>query len=98
MDTPKVLKRTITPDIRASLERDTEAVLDNYCENLRDHGITDEAAIERFVSEERDKMQQEYESLNNGDCSANIYHTSTDWEGIASEMKQQEEEENEMSM
>jgi hypothetical protein len=73
MDTPKVLKRTITPDIRASRERDMEAVLDNYRENLRDHGVTDEAAIERFVSEERDKIQQEYESLNNGDCSANIY-------------------------
>jgi hypothetical protein len=100
MDTPKVLKRTITPDIRASRERDMEAVLDNYRENLRDHGVTDEAAIERFVSEERDKIQQEYESLNNGDCLANIYHTSTDWEGIASEMKQQEaeEEENGMSM
>lgn len=73
MDTPKVLKRTITPDIRASRERDMEAVLDNYRENLRDHGVTDEAAIERFVSEERDKIQQEYESLNNGDCSVNIY-------------------------
>lgn len=62
MDTPKVLKRTITPDISDSRERDTETVLDNYRENLRDHGVTDEAAIERFVSDERNKMQQEYES------------------------------------
>ena len=59
----------------------------------------DEAAIERFVSEERSKMQKEYESLDNGDCSSNIYHTPTDWEGIASEMKEQEvEQEDEMSM
>ena len=38
-----------------------ETVLDNYRENLSDHGVTDEAAIERFVSEERSKMQKEYE-------------------------------------
>lgn len=99
MEGPKVLKRTITPEIRASRERDMETVLDNYRENLRDHGVTDEAAIERFVSEERSKMQKEYESLDNGDCSSNIYHTPTDWEGIASGIKDQElEDEEEMSM
>lgn len=99
MEGPKVLKRTITPEIRASRERDMETVLDNYRENLRYHGVTDEAAIERFVSEERSKMQKEYESLDNGDCSSNIYHTPTDWEGIASGMKDQElEDEEEMSM
>ena len=99
MDSPKVLKRTITPEIRASIERDTETVLDNYRENLRDHGVTDEAAIERFVSEERSKIQKEYESLDNGDCSSNIYHTPTDWEEIASGMKEQSvEAEDEMSM
>lgn len=44
-------------------------------------------------------MQKEYESLDNGDCSSNIYHTPTDWEGIASGMKDQElEDEEEMSM
>ena len=99
MDGPKVLKRTITPKIRASRECDMETVLDNYRENLRDHGVIDEAAIEQFVSEERSKMQKEYESLDNGDCSSSIYHTPTDWEGIASKMKEPEEEqEDEMSM
>lgn len=99
MDKSKVLKRTITPEIRESRERDMEVVLDNYRENLRDHGVTDEAAIDRFVAGERNKMQKEYESLDNGDCSSNIYHTPTDWEGIASEMKEQEiEQEEEMSM
>ena len=99
MDRPKVLKRTITPEIRASRERDMETVLDNYRENMRDHGVTDDAAIERFVSEERSKMQKEYESLDNGDCSSNIYYTPTDWEEIASTMKEQVvEQEDEMSM
>lgn len=99
MDRPKVLKRTITPEMRESQKRDMETVLDNYRENLRDHGVTDEAAIERFVSEERCKMQKEYESLDNGDCSSNIYHPPIDWEGIASEMKEQEvDQEDEISM
>ena len=99
MDGQKVFKRTTTPEIRASWERDMETVLDNYRENLRDHGVTDEAAIERFVSEERSKMQKEYEGLDSGDCSSNIYYTQTDWEGIASEMKEQDvEQEKGMSM
>ena len=99
MDGSKVLKRNITPETGASWVRDMETVLDNYRENLRDYGVTDEAAIERFVSEERSKMYKEYESLENGDCSSNIYHTPTDWEEIASEMREQElEEEDEMSM
>lgn len=99
MEESKVLKRTITPEIKANQNRDMETVLDNYRENLRDYGVTDEAAIERFVSEERCKMQKEYESLDNGDCSSNIYHTPTDWEGIASKIKEQEvEQEDEISM
>lgn len=99
MDGPKVLKRTITPEIRASRERDMDAVLDNYQENLRGHGVMDEDAIKRFVSEERCKMQREYESLDNGDCSSNIYNTPTDWAGIAAGIKEQENtDENEMSM
>lgn len=46
-------------------------------------------------------MQREYESLDSGDCSSNIYHTPTDWKQISSEMKEQEmeaEQEEEMSM
>ena len=101
MDSPKVLRqrRTITPDMRASRERDMNTVLDNYRENLRDRGVTDEAAIERFVSDEREKKQLEYESLDRGECASNIYHMPTDWDGIASDMKGPlVEEENEMSM
>ena len=49
MDRPKVLKRTITPEIRASRERDMETVLDNYRENLRDHGVTDDLFLKNTV-------------------------------------------------
>ena len=41
MDSPKVLKRKITSELRESRERDIETVLDNYRDNLRDHGVTD---------------------------------------------------------
>ena len=99
MNRPKILRRMITPVIQASRERDMETVLDNYRENLKNHDVTDENAIERFISEERIKMQREYESLDNGDSSSNIYYTPTNWESIAAEMKGQEiEEEEEMSM
>ena len=99
MDSPKVLKRTITPEIRASRERDIETVLENYRENLKERGVTDKAAVESFIAVERYKMQQEYESLDKGDSSINIYHIPTDWDSIASQIKEQEnEEENDMTM
>ena len=90
MDNPKVLKRKITPEIQASRQRDIDTVLDNYRENLRDHGVTDEEAIERFVSEEKEKMLQEYESLDHGDTSSNIYYTPNNWDEIANGMKSEE--------
>ena len=101
MDNPKVLKRKITPEIQASRQRDIDTVLDNYRENLRDHGVTDEEAIERFVSEEKEKMLREYESLDHGDTSSNIYYTPNNWDEIANGMKSEENEETdeeEMSM
>ena len=101
MDNPKVLKRKITPEIQASRQRDIDTVLDNYRENLRDHGVTDEEAIERFVSEEKEKMLQEYESLDHGDTSSNIYYTPNNWDEIANGMKSEENKETdgeEMSM
>lgn len=87
MDKPKVLKRNMTPERQASRERDMETVLDNYRENLRDRGVTDEDAIEQFVAGEREKMQAEYESLDRGDCSSNIYYTPNNWDEIANSMK-----------
>ena len=103
MDRPKVLKRNITPEIQASRQRDMETILDNYRENLRDHGITNEKAIDHFVSEEREKMEKEYESLDRGDTSSNIYHTPNNWKEIADGLRgesneESNEDEEEMSM
>ena len=67
-DPPKTLTREITPEVIESRNRDTEATLDNYRENLRDYGV-DEEQIESFVNQEREKINAEYESLDNGDTS-----------------------------
>lgn len=86
-DSPKTLVREITPEILESRNADTEEVLDNYRENLREYGI-DEDVIEQFVSQERDKINAEYESLDRGDLESNHYKDPVDWEGIASRLKE----------
>lgn len=93
----RVLKREITPEIRESRERDMDSVLDAYRENLRSHGANDEEAIETFLFQEREKMEREYDSLDHGRCSENIYYVLMDWEDIASDMRA-EEENNSISM
>ena len=85
----KVLTREITPEILESRERDTEEVLDNYRENLQDRGVPDEQ-IEAFVNQERDKINAEYESLDRGDTSSNIYSTPMDWDAVADSLSGQE--------
>ena len=97
----RTLKRRITPEMLESRKQDTETILDNYRENLRSHGVTDEQAIERFCSQERAKMEREYEHLDRGDPSGYIYQMPQDWKGVADGMKtteQEEEEEDEISM
>lgn len=84
-DPPKTLTREITPEVIESRNRDTEATLDNYRENLRDYGV-DEEQIESFVNQEREKINAEYESLDNGDTSSNVYHQPTDWEEVANSL------------
>ena len=86
-DPPKTLTREITPEILESRNADTEEVLDNYRENLREYGV-DEDAIEQFVSQEREKINAEYESLDRGDLDSNCYEIPTDWEGVASRLKE----------
>ena len=81
-DPPKTLTREITPEVLESRNRDTEETLENYRENLRGHGV-DEDKIEEFINQERDKINAEYESLDNGDTSSNIYHQPTNWEDVA---------------
>jgi len=78
----KVLTREITPEVLESRERDTEAVLENYRENLRDRGV-DDGQIETFVEQEREKIYAEYDSLDKGDTSSNIYYVPSDWDAVA---------------
>ena len=79
---PKVYTRDITPEIIESRERDTEEVLDNYRENLREYGIDDEK-IENFIDGEREKIHSEYESLDRGDTASNTYYMPADWEELS---------------
>ena len=80
-------KRVLTPEMIRSRNRDTEEVLENYRQNLYDHGVTDERTIERFIAEERIKINREYDCLDNGETVEDPYVTPTDWEGIAETMK-----------
>ena len=88
-DKPKTLVREITPEIIESRNADTEEVLDNYRENLREYGV-DEDAIEQFVTQERDKINAEYESLDRGDLESNRYYVPTDWEGVAAGLRREQ--------
>lgn len=81
-ESPKMYTRDITSEIIESRERDTEEVLDNYRENLREYGIDDEK-IESFIDEEREKIYSEYERLDRGDIFSNTYYMPTDWEELS---------------
>ena len=85
-DSPKTLTREFTPEILDSRTADIEEVLENYSDNLREYGV-DENAIEQFISQERDKMNTEYESLDRGDLESAHYDVPTDWENIAAGLK-----------
>ncbi len=74
-ESPKVLTREITPEIIESRERDTEEILNNYQDNLREYGVGEEQ-----------KINIEYESLDCGDTSSNIYYQPTDWEEVANSL------------
>lgn len=81
-DGVKVLTREITPEILESRERDTEEVLDNYRENLQERGASEEQ-IEEFIDHERESINAEYESLDDGKTSEYIYQMPTDWDAVA---------------
>lgn len=86
---PKVLTREITPEILESRERDTEETLENYRDNLREYGVGEEK-IEEFVNQEREKINSEYERLDHGDISSDIYCQPDSWEEVASSLMGQE--------
>lgn len=84
-DSPMALTREITPEIIESRESDTEETLENYRDNLREYGVSEEQ-IEEFVEQEREKINAEYESLDSGDASSDIYYQPTDWEEVANSL------------
>ena len=87
-DKPKTLHLDMTPELLESRNRDTEETLENYRENLREYGV-DEDAIEQYISQERDKINAQYEAWDRGDLDSNHYEdpTPNDWEGIAAGLK-----------
>ena len=91
-DDVKVLTREVTEEVLESRERDTEEVLNNYRENLETRGVAEEQ-IEEFLGQERDQINAEYESLDRGDTSSNIYDVPSDWDVIADDLRSQESEE-----
>lgn len=85
-DGVKVHTREITPEILESREHDTEEVLENYTENLQERGIPEEQ-IEEFVEHERENINAEYESLDAGKPSENIYQMPTNWDEVAEDVE-----------
>lgn len=79
---PKVLTRDITSEIIESRNSDTEETLENYRDNLREYGVAEEE-IDKFVEQEREKINAEYASLDSGDTNSDIYYPPTDWEEVA---------------
>ena len=79
---PKVLTRDITPEIIESRNSDTEETLENYRDNLREYGVA-EKEIEKFVEQEREKINDEYASLDNGDTTSDVYYQPMDWKEVA---------------
>ncbi len=84
-DSPMVLTREITPEIIENRERYTEETLENYRDNLQEYGVAEEQ-IDEFIEQEREKINAEYESLDHGDTSSNIYYQPTDWEEVANSL------------
>lgn len=91
-DDVKVLTREVTEEVLESRERDTEEVLNNYRESLETRGVAEEQ-IEEFLGQERDKINAEYENLDRGDTSSNIYDVPSDWDTIADILMNQDTEE-----
>ena len=86
--------RIMNEAMREARERDTEEVLDNYRENLRGYGVG-ENAIEEFINNERDKIQEEYEALDRGAEYPPVYHEPTDWAAVADSLLQENASETE---
>lgn len=87
-DSPKVLKRELTEQDLLNREKDTQSVLEDYADNLRDREV-DESLIKDFVDNEKNKTDEWYEKLDSGKPSEDIYYDPTNWDLIAKELKEQ---------
>lgn len=83
------LKRTLTPEILESREKDTDETLEGYRENLENRGVGAEA-IDRFLQEAREGIDLEYKSLDRGEEYPEMYKEPVDWGELAQRLIDEE--------
>lgn len=83
------LKRTLTPEILESRERDTDETLEGYRENLENRGVGAEA-IDGFIQEAREGINLEYKSLDEGVEYPEMYKGPVDWGDLAQRLLDEE--------
>ena len=67
-----------------SRQLDTEEVLDNFRENIGERGFSiSDDVLDDYINEQRELINAEYEALNRGDTSNNIYEMPQDWDEVA---------------
>ena len=79
------LEQNLTEEQLESRQRDTEEVLENYSENLREHGV-DEESIASFIDSQREEINREYESPLD---ESSRYAMPNDWNEVASELQEE---------
>lgn len=83
------LKRTLTPGILESREKDTDETLEGYRENLENRGVGAEA-IDGFIQEAREGINLEYKSLDEGGEYPEMYKGPVDWGDLAQRLLDEE--------
>ena len=79
------LEQNLTEEQLESRQRDTEEVLENYSENLREHGV-DEESIASFIDSQREEINREYESPLD---ESSRYAMPNDWNEVAAELQEE---------
>ena len=79
------LEQNLTEEQLGSRQRDTEEVLENYSENLREHGV-DEESIASFIDSQREEINREYESPLD---ESSRYAMPNDWNEVAAELQEE---------
>ena len=79
------LEQNLTGEQLESRQRDTEEVLENYRENLREHGV-DEESIASFIDSQREEINREFESPLD---ESSRYAMPNDWNEVAAELQEE---------